>query len=217
MGLHKVGAIVPEHTNTFSTETHRQPTQYFIKGEIQHYLKSHRKDPVHQLSSWGLCTGLNSTQKKNCSLRKRCYYPNYSLLLWERETVLAYGWKQHNPSIQSLIDDSLKNIQCKQTLVHPWINLTRWKSPGNQKRRVFPGRILESDLSLYGNTGVTSTLQGCCRAPRAGCDEVAQSSIPGSVLQTQILVFLNLFLHEYRMNTRVAGTIQHLPQIRSVC
>lgn len=87
VGLHKVGAIVPEHSNTFSPETHRQPTQYFIKGEIQHYLKSHRKEPVHQLSSWGLCTGLNSTQKKNCLLRKRCYYPDYSLLLWGRETV----------------------------------------------------------------------------------------------------------------------------------
>lgn len=51
VGLHKAGAIVPELSNTFSPETPRQPTQYFIKGEIHHYLKSLRKGPVHQLSS----------------------------------------------------------------------------------------------------------------------------------------------------------------------
>lgn len=131
--------------------------------------------------------------------------------------MLAYGWKQYNPTIQSFIDDSLQNIQGKQTLALSWINLTRWKNPGDQESRIFPGRTLESDLSLNGNTGVTSTLLGCCRAARVVCSEVAQNNIPGSVLQTQVLVFLNLFLHEYRMNTRVTGTIQHLPQIRSVC
>lgn len=139
-----------------------------------------------------------------------------SALLRKRDSV-GIWMEAAQPSIQSFTDDSLQNIQCKQTLAHPWINLTRWKSRGNQDSRIFPGRILESDLSLNGNTEITSTLLGCCRAPRAGHGDVAQNNIPGSVLQTQVLVFLDVFLPEYKRNTRVAGTVQHLPQIRSVC